>query len=81
MKVSYKGHEIEAKRDKCLGGWSQLYYTIYRKSDGYECVCDFEDSEEKIRDMIDMLKSRVDDELKSDDPWDENADPFSSTTH
>lgn len=78
MKVSYKGHEIEVKREKCLGGWSLLYSTIYRKSDGYECVCTHEDSAEKVRDMIDYLKQRVDEELESADPWDENADPFAT---
>jgi len=71
MKVRYKGHEIEVKREKCNGGWSMLYYTVYRESDGYECVCDFEDSAEKVTDMIKYMKQRVDEELASDDPWSE----------
>lgn len=73
MKKSYKGYEIEVKREKCLGGWSLLYYTVYRESDGFECVCNHEDSSEKVADMIGYMKERIDDELASDDPWDEKA--------
>ena len=73
MKVSYKGYELEVKREGCLGGWSQVYMTIYRESDGLECECDFEDSEETVREKIKHLKWRVDNELESDDPWDEKA--------
>lgn len=73
MKVSYKGYEIEVKRERCLGGWDMTYYTIYRESDGYECVCDFSEGEDSVRDWIKWMKERVDDELASDDPWGERA--------
>lgn len=71
MKVSYRGYEIEAKRERCMGGWDLLYYSIYRECDGYECYCSFEDSSETVRDKIKQLKERVDNEHKEEDPWGE----------
>ena len=69
MKVKYRGYEIEVKRERCLGGWSELYTTIYRLSDGLECVCYCEDSAEKVVDQVRYMKKRIDDELASDNPW------------
>lgn len=71
MKTSYRGFTIDAHREKCMGGWSLLYYSIYRESDGYECVCNFEDSAERARDKVVQLKRRVDAELMEKHPWDE----------
>lgn len=76
MKTIYRGHEIDVHRDQCLGGWGMLYFSITRISDGYECLCSFEDSAEKVRDKIKELKERVDNELAEDDPWCENEDLF-----
>lgn len=73
MKVSYRGHEIEAKREKCLAGYKLLYFTIYRESDGYECVCSYTEGDDTPADMIEYLKRRVDAELKTADPWEEKA--------
>lgn len=37
MKVaSYKGFEIEVKRERCLGGWDMVYFSVSRNSDGTE---------------------------------------------
>lgn len=74
MAVEYKGHELKAWREDCLGGWELLYFTVQRNSDGYECVCSFEDSTETLADKIDQLKQRVDAELKTFDPWGEKDD-------
>ena len=51
-----------------------LYYNIYRQSDGYECVCSFEDSDEKVRDKIKHLKEHIDNELNEPNPWGEEDD-------
>ncbi len=75
MKAKYKGYEIEVKREKCMGGWFMTYYTIYRISDGYEAVCDFTEDESPVREQMQWMKDRIDEELKSDNPWDENDDP------
>jgi hypothetical protein len=59
MKVNYKGFELEAKREKCMAGYPLLYFTIYQ--DGYEHVCNFEDSAETVQSKIKDLKAWVDD--------------------
>ena len=69
MKVVYRGHEIEVTREKCLGGWSELYTSVFRLSDGLECVCAVEDSEEKVVDQVRYMKERIDEELASENPW------------
>ena len=69
MKVVYRGHEIEVTREKCLGGWSELYTSVFRLSDGLECVCAVEDSAEKIVDQVRYMKERIDEELASENPW------------
>lgn len=74
MRVKYRGYEIEAHRDRCLGGWSLLYYTVVRDVDGYEAVCGFEDSEEATREKLRQLKRRVDAELLEADPWGEKEE-------
>lgn len=71
MKTIYKGHEIEVKREKCLGGWSELYTSVFRLSDGLECVCTCEDSAENIVDQIGYMKERIDEELDREVPWSE----------
>lgn len=68
MKVGYKGYEIDVSREKCAGGWGLLYFSVFTL-DGRECVTDFEDSAETIRDKIGQLKELVDEELESDDPF------------
>lgn len=71
MKVSYRGHEIDAHREKCLAGYSLLYFSVFRESDGYECVSDYTTGSDTARDMVGYLKARVDEELASADPWGE----------
>jgi len=72
MKVTYRGHTLEAQREKCLGGWPILYYSVFRDSDGLECINDFEDSAEKVRDKIKQLKECVDEALTQKIPWEES---------
>ena len=60
MKVSYRGFEIDVTRSKCLGGWSMLYYSVFRKNDRREMVTHCEDSAETVRDMVGYMKHRVD---------------------
>jgi hypothetical protein len=68
MKVKYKGHEISVNREKCMGGWSTLYYSVF-SDEGRECLTSFEDSAETVKDKVAQLKDRIDNELASDDPW------------
>ncbi|HZJ99495.1 MAG TPA: hypothetical protein VFC79_05795 [Tissierellaceae bacterium] len=71
MKVVYRGHEIEVTREKCLGGWSELYTSVFRLSDGLECICSVEDSAEKIVDQVRYMKERIDEELALENPWED----------
>lgn len=71
MKVAHKGHTIEVVREKSLGGDILLYSSIFRDSDGYECIAEYEDSAETVRDKVKQWRERIDNELKEDDPWGE----------
>lgn len=64
MKISYKGCDIDVTREKCLAGYPLLYYSIFRKFDGYEITSGFQDSSDKVRDMIKYMKDRVDGEIE-----------------
>lgn len=73
MKVTYKGFEIEVKRDKCLAGYSMLYYTVFQIKNGL-CLADsFEDSDETVREKIKQLKSLVDDYIENPDDYDQDV--------
>lgn len=72
-KVSYRGHEISVEREPCLGGWSTLYFSVFRESDGLECLSRFEDSKESVGDKVRQLKEVIDAELATDLPWGEAA--------
>lgn len=70
MKVEYRGHIIDVRREKCLAGYGMLYYSIYRKHDGYCVVESCEDSAEKVRDMIGYMKERLDAEIEDGETYD-----------
>jgi hypothetical protein len=58
MKIKYKTCEIEVKREKCLGGWDMLFYSIM---DGdYEVTSGFSDTKDKVKDFANDLKNVVD---------------------
>lgn len=58
MKAIYRGDEIEAKREQAMGGWSEVYWSAYRVSDGYEVACSFGGG--TVREMFSSLKEVVD---------------------
>lgn len=52
MTLRHRGYKIDVNREKSLGGWSQLYYSIFRR-DGLECTsgfCDCNETEARGRD-------------------------------
>lgn len=59
MIVKYKDYIIDVKREKCMAGYSLLYYSVFTP-DGEEIICSFEDSAEKVRDIVKSMKMRVD---------------------
>jgi hypothetical protein len=64
MKVEYKGFEVDAHRDKSLGGETLLYYSVFRISDGYEVTSGFSYGTDPVRTFIGFLKGTVDDFLE-----------------
>lgn len=73
MNVSYKGHKLTVTKEKSLGGYNLLYYSIFRESDGYECMSGFENTVDTVRTLVKAFKERIDNELKEEDPWMEKA--------
>lgn len=65
MKVSYRGFEIEAKREKCLAGYSLLYFSIFRESDGWELLSDYSEGDDTVHAAVGYLKETVDDYFKN----------------
>lgn len=72
MRVVYRGHEIDCHRDKCLGGWSMLYFYVMRLSDGWFMEDSFMDSSDRPQTIIKCLKERVDGYIL--DPKEEDPD-------
>ena len=58
MKTIYKGCEIEVTRDRCLGGWDMLFFSVF--DDGLEVTSGFSESSETVREFIKGLKEVVD---------------------
>lgn len=73
MIVHYRDHTIDVRRERCLGGWDRLYFSVYRDADGYCCVEDGTDGEDTIPYFVKLMKAHIDDALASDDPWGERA--------
>lgn len=68
--VKYKGFELYAKREKSLGGWSNLYYYIMRVSDGWFLADNFaEGADTTIKDYLEHLKETVDGYLENPSDW------------
>lgn len=74
MKTSYRGYEIEVHREKCMGGWENLYLTIMRESDGKYVEDSFTEGSDTVPDFIGYMKERIDAELADEDPWGEKAE-------
>lgn len=74
MKVSYRGYEINVSRELAMGGWDNLYYSIFRESDQHECVAKFTTGSDKVRDYVRYMKERIDAEHATADPREERAE-------
>lgn len=77
LKEVYRGHEITVTREPSMGGADMIYTTIYRVEDLFECVCDFQEGDEELSEVLQDLKNLVDEELPKQDPWDERAEEMS----
>jgi len=72
MKVNYNGFEIEVKREQCMAGYSLVYYSTFRISDGWELNSGFYDTADTVRDVIKSMKAEVDDYLKNPSNYEED---------
>ena len=68
MKGKYKGCEIEVTKEKCLGGWDMLFYSIF--DDGFEVASGFSEGEDTIKDYYNSLKNIVDDYREHPEDYD-----------
>lgn len=66
MEIVYKGFDICVSREKCLAGYKLLYFSVFRKSDGYELISSYTEGSDTVREYIGYMKDRVDGFL--DDP-------------
>ena len=64
MKVEYKGFEVDAHREKSMGGDTLLYYSVFRIGDGYEVTSGFSYGTDPVRTFVGFLKGTVDDFLE-----------------
>lgn len=58
MKRSYKGFELDAKRERSLGGEVFIYFSIFRERDQYEVTSGCEGGD--VRDTMKWMKAMVD---------------------
>ena len=69
----YRGHAIDVRRERSLGGDVLLYFSVFREADGYECASGFTTGSDTERDYVRYMRERIDAEMASDDPWGEKA--------
>jgi len=69
MKVNYRGFEIDVKRERALGGWDNLYFSIIRLSDGYIMEDSFTTGDDTVREYIGYMKERIDAEIAEFPGW------------
>lgn len=58
---TYRDFEIDVRREKALGGWCCLYYTVTNDSEGITIADSFSESEDTLKDFIEDMKNLVDD--------------------
>lgn len=65
MKTTYKGFEIEVKKDEDCTGAKGIAFNIIRLSDKWILDDSFEYDKGKLKDKLESLKSTVDDYLEN----------------
>jgi hypothetical protein len=64
MKSNYKGFELDVKREKCLGGWNQVYVCAYHEEYG-EVISTHYDDEDTVATHMKDLKRDIDEILEN----------------
>jgi len=79
MNLLYRGFDIRVVREVCMAGYELLYFSVYRKSDGWEFIASYTEGSDTVRAYVGYMKERVDhflanpeeDELQDDGETDE----------
>lgn len=74
MKVVYDGFELDAHRDKSLGGDVLLYYSAFAVGCGWELTSGFSNDEDAEETHIASLKAAVDDYHMNRHDYDHSCD-------
>lgn len=65
MKAQYKGFDIDVNRQKSVGGYTMLYYSVFRKDDLWELTSGCSEFEDNIKEVMKDMKKLVDDYLNN----------------
>jgi len=68
MKGFYRNFEINVTREKCLGGYDMLYFSILDPCN-YEVVSSFEDSTETVRNKYKEMQETIDEIISDPSDW------------
>lgn len=60
IRTSYRGFDIEVSRERAMGGWENLYYSVFRERDGRCMEESFTEGEDSEEDFVGYMKERVD---------------------
>lgn len=63
MKLSYRGFEIDVRREESLGGDDTLYFSVFRESDAREMESSFTTGSDTVQEYVGYMKERVDEFL------------------
>lgn len=69
MKQDYRGFELNAKREKSMGGDDFLFFFIMRKSDKWLLTDSFTSGDETPREYMKYLKAQVDEYYQKPLEW------------
>lgn len=72
MKTNYRGFEIDVHKDKCMGGWEQLYFTVMRLEDGWFMIDGFSEGNDTVKEFIQDMKNQVDNYYNNPLDWEDN---------
>lgn len=67
MRRIYRGYVIDANREKNLGGWETIFYTIKSLDETETLEDNFYESEDTLLDFVNSQKQVIDDHIDNPD--------------
>ena len=74
MRRIYRGFELEAKRERTLGGWMSTYLSAVMIDDGWVMI-DGIGGDDHLSEMMEIMKKQIDDFYENPSNW-EDEDCF-----